>query len=176
MKHESYQYVGSQEITDGLDLTIGGSVMVDLADVRKWILDRSEEWVNSTITATFVISEEEEFIINGRHSEHVMCAMGKPVLSAGEVSFQMEGKDLFISDITNQSTGYCPKPDSWTIVQVVLDRIGIIHPDYFTRAYHFRYCEMCQSINLIKDEVYDCILCGAPLDKEWNVDKKKMQG
>jgi hypothetical protein len=42
------------------------------------------------------------------------------VLSAGEITFSRKGKSLVVSDVTNQSTGYCPEPKSWKAVKASL--------------------------------------------------------
>ena len=170
-KYQSYFYVGPKNILEETDLTLGGHQVIELADIKEWIQERPEELVNDNITATFVISEENELIINGRHTEHVMCAKGQNVLSAGEIIFEISGREISISEISNQSTGYCPKPESWSIVEKVLEKIGIESPEYFTNAYEFRYCEQCKNINLIKDAVYECAVCGSELDGEWNFDR-----
>lgn len=170
-KYQSYSYVGAEKIKEETDLTIGGYKIVEVEDIKEWIQGRPSELANGTITATFVISEEEELIINGRHTEHIMCAKGHNVLSAGEVIFQLEANEISISEISNQSTGYCPKPASWPIVEMVLAKIGIEYPEGFTNAYDFRYCEACKNINLIKDDVYQCLVCNSDLDLEWNFDK-----
>lgn len=128
--------------------------------------------VNGAITATFVINGEEELIISGRHTEHVMCAKGQDVLSAGEVVFLRDGKEVYISEISNQSTGYCPKPESWSAVKIALEKIGIDYPEYFTSAYDFRFCYKCESINLIKDGIFECLVCDSELDLEWNFEKQ----
>ncbi|WP_291726258.1 hypothetical protein [Bernardetia sp.] len=101
-----------------------------------------------------------------------MCAGGKKVLSAGEISFMIDKNDISISEISNQSTGYCPKSESWIEVNKVLQKIGIDYPDYFTTAFEFRLCTSCGSINLVKDDFFVCQVCGTELDKEWNFDKK----
>ncbi len=68
---------------------------------------------NSEIIATFVIDTASNLRINDRHSEHIVCANGEMVLSAGEITFEMYKNNVVqISQITNQSTGYCPSVGS----------------------------------------------------------------
>jgi hypothetical protein len=45
-------------------------------------------------------------------SEHVACAGGGFVLGAGEIAFSRGGNGWAISEVSNQSTGYCPYLDS----------------------------------------------------------------
>jgi hypothetical protein len=170
---QRYSYVGPQEIIDELDLALGGYLISTAQDVQKWIKETSQEIVNDQVTATFIIKMEEQLMINDRRSEHVICAGGKEVLSAGEITFAMDGKEIYVSDISNQSTGYCPNPESWKSVKKALEHIGIEHPDYFTGVFEFRYCVNCKNLNLIKDQVFECAICGHELPSEWNFDKAK---
>ncbi|MEO1373723.1 MAG: hypothetical protein AAFW70_05230 [Cyanobacteria bacterium J06635_10] len=85
-----------------------------------------------------------------RHSEHIACAGGKSVLSAGEVFFQKS---------TNQSTGFCPKGKSWIHVAKVLDLIKIPHPSSFTIEFVFRRCCACGQINIVKDNLFTYSVC-----------------
>lgn len=170
---QRYSYVGPQEIIDELDLTLGGYLITTVQDVQKWIKVTSQEIENDQVTATYIINLETQLLINDRRSEHVMCAGGKEVLSAGEITFFIDGNDLYVSEISNQSTGYCPKPESWVSVEKSLQQIGIDHPDYFTNIFEFRYCANCKGKNLIKDQVFECAICGHELPLEWNFDKVK---
>ena len=62
---------------------------------------------------------------------HVACAAGGPVLSAGEITFD---DDMTVAEITNQSTGFCPEPESWPAVSDALDRAR----DQTSRTIHHR--------------------------------------
>ncbi len=104
--------------------------------------------------------------IADRHSEHVVCAKGGPVMSAGEITFQI--KNLSVSGVTNQSTGFCPEPGSWPNVANALDKIGLVHPDDFTTHFHFRRCNECRSINIVKENWFICSMCDAELSHIWN--------
>ena len=149
-KTQLYSYVGSEEILKIANFDFKGYKVSDVNDIIDWIESNSQEIINHSVTATFIISENQELFINDRHSEHVVCAGGKKVLSAGEISFMIDKNDISISEISNQSTGYCPKSESWIEVNKVLQKIGIDYPDYFTTAFEFRLCTSCRSINLIK--------------------------
>ena len=174
-KIQSYFYVGSQEIRKKVDKRYEGCTITHVKDVKAWVADTNQDLRHGMVIATFIINEQEHLVISDRHSEHVMCAGGRNVLSAGEITFSFEDGEILVSDISNQSTGYCPKPTSWEVVETVLDKIGLEHPPYFTRAYEFRYCEKCDSKNLIKEDIYECAVCGSELDLEWSFDKKKGQ-
>ncbi|AFM06300.1 hypothetical protein Fleli_3998 [Bernardetia litoralis DSM 6794] len=164
-----YSYVGSQEIFDSVDINFVGYKISKSKDILNWIEKTAQELINNSIIATFIINENHQLVINDRHSEHVQCAGGKNVISAGEISFLIEKKDkISINEISNQSTGYCPKPESWKYVEKVLSKIEIEYPNYFTLAFDFRLCTNCQTINLIKEQVFECQMCETELDLKWN--------
>ena len=171
---QSYYFVGSKEIKSRVEKRFEGKRINRKEDIRNWIKESGQNLRDDEIVATFVIKESEELVISDRHSEHVLCAGGKDVLSAGEITFRVEKGKISVIEITNQSTGYCPKPNSWGIVEIAIARIGIEHPEYFTKAYDFRYCENCETKNLIKEEIYECAVCGSELELEWNIDKIKV--
>lgn len=125
---------------------------------------------NTFLTTTFVIDEFGLLKISDRHSEHVACASGRKVLSAGEMTFGYATRDCFIENITNQSTGYCPEPNSWPAVQSALDQIGITYPSHFDPAFCFRLCYNCKQTNLVKDNWFVCGVCNTELPKIWNFD------
>lgn len=166
-----YPYVGSQEIFDSVDFNFVGYKISKSEDILNWIEKTAQELTNDGVIATFIINENHELVINDRHSEHVLCAGGKNVISAGEISFLIDKKDkISINEISNQSTGYCPKPESWKYVNEVLSKLGIEYPNYFTLAFDFRLCTNCQTINLIKEQIFECQVCENELDSEWNFD------
>ena len=121
-------------------------------------------------TFAFIIDTAERLWVADRRSEHVACADGQDVLAAGEITLDRLPNGAIVSDITNQSTGYCPEPACWRVVARVLDSIGLPHPPHFTQAFEFRRCEKCQSTNLVKDSVFECAVCGAALNRDWNFD------
>ena len=121
--------------------------------------------------ATFTIGMDETLYIAPRRSEHVACAGGKSVLAAGEVTFD---EHCDVVEISNQSTGYCPEPDSWPVVESALQRIGLIHPGGYTNPIVFRLCEQCQQRNIVKDLWFYCGVCDAKLPVDWNFANAKM--
>jgi hypothetical protein len=106
--------------------------------------------------------------IADRHSEHVACAGGEPVQSAGEVTFALLGESVGVEAVSNQSTGYCPEPSSWSAVQGALSRAGLVVPQAFTPACVFRRCVRCGSICVVKDGVLECGVCSSPLPQAYN--------
>ena len=90
------------------------------------------------------------------------------MLSAGEMTLELDGGKVIITDISNQSTGYCPEPESWPAVAAALDQAGIEHPDNFTRAFLFRLCGICGQTNIVKEGDFTCAVCGTELKKAWN--------
>jgi hypothetical protein len=68
---------------------------------------------NGRVIATFVIDASGTLKVADRRSEHVLCAGGVPVRSAGEVTFAIQADRVAVVAVSNQSTGYCPEPESW---------------------------------------------------------------
>lgn len=118
---------------------------------------------------TYVIDLEGTLRVADRRSEHVACAGGRDVLAAGEITFARDGDGWLVSEVTNQSTGYCPDVTCWPAVAAALDRIGVRRPDGFTTAFVFRRCEHCDAISIVKDDDFTCPECDEPLPANWNV-------
>ncbi len=164
-----YPYVGPPAIADVARQNTHRVRVSSPADVRAWIADSlPDRPATSNVTATFVVDSDKRLWIADRRSEHVACSRGGAVFSAGEMTFGISANDLEVVHVTNQSTGFCPRPDSWPAVAAALDNAGIGHPGEFSERFEFRRC-VCGQINLVKDEVYECGVCGADLPPEWNV-------
>jgi hypothetical protein len=73
-----------------------------------------------------------------------------------------------VVEVTNQSTGYCPDPDSWPAVGEALDRIGVRHPGDFTDKVVFRRCPACGERNVVRDNDFTCAQCDSALPARWN--------
>lgn len=127
--------------------------------------------MGSSVIATFIIDVNGRLWIADRHSEHVQCARGQSVLSAGEMTFAVEKQEVEVVAVTNQSTGYCPEPDSWAAVSAALDRIALARLAGFTVAFIFRRCDACGTKNIVKDDWFECGVCLSPLSREWNFGK-----
>ena len=117
--------------------------------------------------ATFVVSVAGELVVAPRRSEHVACAGGEPVLAAGELRFDAKGA---VVEVSNNSTGYCPREDCWDAVRDALDRASLERPDGFTFVAVFRHCPACGERNLVKEAWFVCALCDAELPRVWNFD------
>src|SRR4051812_48016284 len=157
-----YAYVGPDQIRQRCAAAPAGTPIHSLGDLLTWLR------CHSAHTATFVVDGTGVLRVANRASEHVACAGGEPVLSAGEMFFEVVGDTAGVSEVSNQSTGYCPEPQSWPAVAAALDRAGVAHPGRFTSEMVFRRCEKCGQRNLVKDGWFVCAVCGADLPAEWN--------
>ncbi|OUL22415.1 hypothetical protein BV378_24975 [Nostoc sp. RF31YmG] len=165
-----YRYVGSEDIRLSVAAYPVGIRILSLKDLKNWInqtMQQPNTW--GLIPATFVVSAQGYLLIADRHSEHVACAGGESVLSAGEIFFY-RNNCFEVAEITNQSTGYCPEPESWFEVEKALEQIPLIHPGNFTTEFIFRRCPVCCQLNIIKDELFLCAVCNTTLPKIWNCD------
>ncbi len=173
----SYSYLGSQEIARVVAGYPTGHLIRSVADVEGWMQQTHQQpnrW--GLVEATFVITEEGILALADRHSEHVACAGGKPVRSAGEMFFAPGVGGWEVQEVSNQSTGYCPEPASWLAVAAALARIPLAHPGAFTQVCLFRRCPDCQQLNLIKENLFMCAVCGSALPDEWNCGESEQPG
>lgn len=166
-----YHYQGPQSIAQAVAGCPEGYPIRSVADLERWI-EHTKQQVNrwGLIEATFVITQEGILCLADRHSEHVACAAGRAVLSAGEMFLAQSGDGWEVNEVSNQSTGYCPEPASWSAVAAALDQIPLPHPGAFTQVILFRRCPSCSQLNLVKEEVFVCTLCGSELPHEWNLE------
>lgn len=169
MSRRIYPYVGSSEIVRNLPNQSHRVQVTKSDDVMAWINSTNQQpEYDDLYFVTFIVDLDGDLWINDRRSEHVLCAKGDPVLSAGEIGFSIENDSLAVVEITNQSTGYCPEPESWDVVHNALKRANISHPDDFTNRIIFRLCKACNTKNIIKDDWYVCAVCDEPLSNLWN--------
>ncbi|AFY53022.1 hypothetical protein Riv7116_0419 [Rivularia sp. PCC 7116] len=167
-----YKYVGAEEIRETTAHLPPGSRILSTNDIDDWIRETKQQVdASGLIAATFVVDCEGYLIIADRHSEHIACAGGKRVLSAGEIFFQKFKNDLEIAEITNQSTGFCPEPESWQHVANALNLIKIPYPSSFNVEFIFRRCFACSQINIVKDNIFICSVCKVKLPQKWNFDR-----
>ena len=166
----SYRYVGPREIAANV-ADRGGGIIVDSVETLNLTLRSMFGCMNGeSLTVTFVIGLDRKLRIADRRSEHVACANGENVFSAGEMTFRFDGDIVLVERVTNQSTGYCPEPESWAAVADALDLIQIDRPAVFDPCFVFRRCPSCSQINIVKDGWYRCEVCESPLPDTWNFD------
>lgn len=163
----SYDYVGPAELTDLVSLGGVGMAMATFADFSTWVADRSAVELEEPFT--FVVDLEGFLRLAPRRSEHVVCAGGEPVLGAGEIGFARRCDGWVVSQVSNQSTGYCPDLKSWGAVAAALDRIGLPRPSAFTHEVVFRWCSKCDELNVVKEGYFVCVFCESDLPTAWNV-------
>lgn len=120
---------------------------------------------------TYTVDPEGRLHVADRHSEHVACAGFRAVLGAGELTVIEGPRGVEILDVTNQSTGFCPEPESWPAVRDALARAGLVPPTGFGTAFVFPRCVVCGSIHVVKDGWFTCA-CGADLPEVWNLGRR----
>ncbi|MER7173394.1 hypothetical protein [Streptomyces mesophilus] len=169
MRGRGYRYVGPVDLKGLIRPGGEGFSVRSPADFAAWASHRgAEEWSEPF---TFVVDMAGSLRLASRRSEHVVCAAGEEVLSAGEISFQREaGRRWAVLEVSNQSTGYCPDVSSWPAVAVALDRAGVSGPSGFTHEVVFRRCPSCREINIVREADFVCVFCDGVLPQEWNVD------
>jgi hypothetical protein len=168
MVRRLYPYTGPEAIRIRATASPSGRQISSLTDLQRWIAENRESVPEAIVSAaTFVIDPEGRLRLADRRSEHVACAGGGAVLSAGEMFFSA-GNVVAVEEVSNLSTGYCPEPESWAAVGEALDRIGVVHPGRFTTEVTFRRCTACGERNVVKDGWFECQVCGAELPQAWN--------
>lgn len=137
------------------------------ADFESWVTERSA--AELTEPFTFVVDTDGLLRLAPRRSEHVACAGGRQVLSAGEIGFSREDGRWVVGEVSNHSTGYCLDTSSWPAVAQALDRAGLGCPSGFTNEVVFRRCPTCQERNIVREDDFVCVFCGNDLPVLWNV-------
>ncbi|MFE2553561.1 hypothetical protein ACFXGI_34270 [Streptomyces sp. NPDC059355] len=164
----SYTYVGPVELKTAVRPGGGGCRIGSAADFDSWIAERSAAELAEPFT--FVVGMDGVLRLAPRRSEHVACAGGDTVLSAGEISFTCEADQWVVNEVTNQSTGYCPDIASWSEVARALDHVERGRPSGFTHEVVFRRCPDCQEHSIVREDDFVCVFCGSDLPAAWNVD------
>ncbi|GCD99238.1 hypothetical protein EHYA_06952 [Embleya hyalina] len=162
-----YRYVGPVELKELVRAGGEGRSMRSSADFDEWAAALTPDELAEPFT--FVVDAGGVLRLAPRRSEHVVCAGGEGVLSAGEMSFREESGRWAVEEVSNQSTGYCPDVISWPAVAEALDRIRIARPSGFTHEVVFRRCRSCRERNIVREEDFVCVFCGEDLPLEWNV-------
>ncbi|MYS21272.1 hypothetical protein GA0115240_128515 [Streptomyces sp. DvalAA-14] len=164
-----FRYVGPADLSAAARAE-GAAVGIRTgSDLAAWLAVRTEEELREPFT--FVIGLDGMLRLAPRRSEHVACAGGEPVLSAGEIAFARRAGEWAVAEISNQSTGYCPDVASWPAVADALDLLGLRHPEVFTHEVVFRRCPRCQEHNIVREEHFVCVFCDADLPAGWNIDQ-----
>lgn len=163
-----YRYVGPVDLRSLVRPDGEGQRILSPSDFEEWAAARTVEELAEPFT--FVVDVAGILRLAPRRSEHVVCAGGGEVLSAGEMSFREECGRWVVDEVSNQSTGYCPDVGSWLAVSDALDRAGITHRPGFTQEVVFRRCPSCQQLNVVREEDFFCVFCDEVLPQEWNVD------
>ena len=169
----AYSYVGEIEVLERIEGHPPGTTIRKPADLERWLEENDQEFGGdkNLLVVTFTVSLDGVLTIADPNSKHVACASGGPVLTAGEIGFRREGDTIVVAEVTNQSTGFCPEPSTWPVLQTVFDNIPLEHPGEFTRKFVFRRCEQCGQKNIVKEGWSYCGLCDAELPAEWNFDR-----
>jgi hypothetical protein len=152
-----YAFVGTEEIRRAASGAPRGTAIRGVGDLAPFASE----------AVTFVVDDSGVLRVAPRRSEHVACAGGGEVLAAGELTATRDADAVVVSEISNQSTGYCPEPESWAAVARALDEAGIAHPDGYTFEVVFRRCPRCGERNLVKNAWFVCA-CDHELPADWN--------
>ncbi|MEG8277530.1 hypothetical protein [Streptomyces sp. AHA2] len=75
-----------------------------------------------------------------------------------------------MTEVSNQSTGYCPNATSWAAVARNLDEVGLERPSSFSHEVVFRPCLDRQEHDIVREDDFICVFCGSDLPQTWNVD------
>ncbi|GHJ47151.1 hypothetical protein Cs7R123_44930 [Catellatospora sp. TT07R-123] len=164
---QRYRYVGPADLLAAVTQDAGGHRVTSVDELAAWMAALAP--AERREPHTFIVDVAGDLRVAPRRSEHVACAGGRPVLSAGEIGFAGQDRHWAVAEVTNQSTGYCPETSSWQAVAAACERAGLEHPRGFTAAFEFRRCPDCCQINIVKDDDFSCAACGADLPREWNV-------
>ncbi|GAB2929196.1 hypothetical protein [Streptomyces heilongjiangensis] len=164
----SHRYVGPVELEATVRPGGGGCRIGSAADFDRWIAERSAAELREPFT--FVVGTDGVLRLAPRRSEHVACAGGHMVLSAGEIGFTHTADRWAVDEVSNQSTGYCPDVTSWPAVAQALDDVGLGRLSGFTHEVVFRRCPDCQEHNIVRENDFVCVFCGGDLPEAWNVD------
>ncbi|MGW2253090.1 hypothetical protein ACWCXH_23235 [Kitasatospora sp. NPDC001660] len=177
----AYRYVGPPGLWNGGGP--GGRLFRTEAQFAAWAGERTAAELAEPFT--FVVDLTGFLRLAPRRSEHVACAGGELVLSAGEVRFGRDGGvcgsgrggsgcsgcgGWAAEEVSNQSTGYCPDVASWPAVAAALERIGVRRPEGFTHEVVFRRCPGCLRNNTVREGWFVCVFCDGDLPVQWNVD------
>ncbi|MFJ7070409.1 hypothetical protein [Streptomyces sp. NPDC101115] len=165
-----YGFTGPHEIRRAVGWDHpGGPVIGTAADFAAWTAEQSAADLAGPFT--YVVDARGRLRLAPRRSEHVACAGGGVVRAAGEISWAADPAGGWSAvEVSNLSTGYAPDPECWPSVAAALEAAGLAHPGAFTHAVTFRRCPApdCAQLNVVRDGLYACAVCGATLPADWN--------
>src|SRR5262249_54323788 len=142
-----YHYVGPRHIAERVRSAPAGAAIASVGDVLAWARATGQRPdAGGYVIATFVVDAAGVLRLADRRSEHVACAAGGPVQSAGEITLAVSGASVEVEAVSNQSAGFCPEPESWPAVEAALRLAGLGPPEGFSPACVFRRCLRCGNI------------------------------
>ncbi|MFJ8582910.1 hypothetical protein [Micromonospora sp. NPDC093277] len=168
-RQRSYRYVGPADVLAVVSGEGGGCRIDSAGDLAEWLATLSP--AERVEPHTFVVDVAGGLRLAPRRSEHVACSGGRPVISAGEITFARQDTGWTVTEVSNQSAGYCPEPSSWPVVAAACERAGLSHPDGFTTAFEFRRCSACDQLTIVKDDDFTCAACGGELPTVCNASR-----
>src|SRR5579859_4514449 len=102
--NRQYAYVGSKAVLKAVQSSSQRARIKHPDDIILWIRETKQSLQRDKIVvATFVIDLGGNLWVADQRSEHVACAAGQKVLSAGEISFQVLDQKIEVVEVTNQS-------------------------------------------------------------------------
>jgi hypothetical protein len=135
-----------------------------------------QEWNELSCDAQFALAPAMAFLGNSPKpgkTEYARLVPEQERISASRLMLLKLNLDTddpkWSSSVTNQSTGYCPEPESWFAVKSALDRARIEAPAGFSQEFLFRRCLYCGAVNIIKDDLFECAVCTCVLPADWNL-------
>jgi hypothetical protein len=135
-----YEYVGDG--AEAAATTPPGKQIMRRRDLNEFLADRTDE---AEEPFTYVVVDGL-LRVSPRRSEHVACAGHGPVEAAGEISFDQDDERLWrVSEVSNQSAGYCPESSCFDAVEDALWLPGIEHPGGFTSAFELPSSQLRRS-------------------------------
>jgi hypothetical protein len=81
------------------------------------------------------------------------------------VLFARKAATWSVGEISIQSSGYYPDPDSWHADAVTLDRLGMAHSGGLTHKMVFRHYPACGQLNIVGDGNFACSVCDDTLPR-----------
>lgn len=163
-----YHYIGPKELLRSLDNTSPRHELTGPSGLEQFAKSIGVSFWNGSATFSYVVLPPMRLFIADRRSEHLACARGEPVLTAGEITFTKGSSGLEVSAANNLSTGYCPESSSWGALDLALRAANLSGIHGFAPSFEFRFCAECSMTCVIKNEVYECPRCLGVLPREWN--------